>query len=61
MNPKVPSLGDETTSYEQTKRFYDFWYSFKSWREFHFQDEFDPQEAESRFILLLRINLFLEY
>lgn len=49
MNSNIPSLGDEKTPYEQVKKFYEFWYSFKSWREFNFQDEFDLQEAESRF------------
>jgi len=28
--------------------FYSFWWNFKSWRDFAFEDEYDPNEAESR-------------
>mmetsp|Transcript_123586 Transcript_123586/g.357409 ORF Transcript_123586/g.357409 Transcript_123586/m.357409 type:complete len:951 (+) Transcript_123586:93-2945(+) len=31
--PKVPSLGDENTDIEAVKEFYEFWYSFESWRD----------------------------
>lgn len=44
----VPSLGDEKTSLEEVDSFYNFWYSFKSWREFPHADEFDLEQAEAR-------------
>ncbi|KAK6931704.1 DnaJ domain [Dillenia turbinata] len=44
----VPSLGDDNTSLKEVDTFYDFWYSFKSWREFPHADEFDLESAESR-------------
>jgi len=48
VNQTVPSLGDEKTSLKEVDSFYNFWYSFKSWREFPHADEFDLEEAESR-------------
>jgi hypothetical protein len=30
----VPDVGDESSSWEEVSAFYDFWYGFKSWREF---------------------------
>ncbi|KAL3525219.1 hypothetical protein ACH5RR_013591 [Cinchona calisaya] len=44
----IPSLGDETTPLKEVDDFYNFWYSFKSWREFPHADEFDVEQAESR-------------
>lgn len=44
----VPLLGDENTALEDVDDFYDFWYSFRSWREFPHADEFDLEQAESR-------------
>lgn len=44
----VPSLGDENTPIKEVDKFYDFWDSFKSWREFPHADEFDLEQAESR-------------
>jgi len=44
----LPKLGDDNTSFDQVKKFYDFWFSFKSWRDFSADDEFDFNEAESR-------------
>lgn len=44
----IPSLGDETTPLKEVDNFYNFWYSFKSWREFPHADEFDLEQAESR-------------
>lgn len=44
----IPSLGDEKTPLKEVDSFYDFWYSFKSWREFPHADEFDLEQAESR-------------
>lgn len=44
----IPSLGDDNTSLKDVDAFYDFWYGFKSWREFPHADEFDLEQAESR-------------
>lgn len=48
VNQPVPTLGDESTSLKQVDAFYNFWYTFKSWREFPHADEFDLEQAESR-------------
>ncbi|PQM33507.1 dnaJ homolog subfamily C member 2-like [Prunus yedoensis var. nudiflora] len=34
--------------FKEVDSFYDFWYTFKSWREFPHTDEFDLEQAESR-------------
>jgi len=44
----APLLGEISLSYEETMKFYEFWYSFKSWRDFSFEDEYDVNDAESR-------------
>ncbi|XP_009334242.2 dnaJ homolog subfamily C member 2 [Pyrus x bretschneideri] len=44
----IPFLGDENTPLKEVDNFYDFWYTFKSWREFPHADEFDLEQAESR-------------
>lgn len=44
----IPSLGDNDTDIGTVDSFYDFWWSFKSWREFPHADEFDLEQAESR-------------
>jgi len=44
----VPSLGDDNTTLKEVDSFYNFWYTFKSWREFSHEDEFDLEQAESR-------------
>ncbi|KAF8370014.1 hypothetical protein HHK36_017112 [Tetracentron sinense] len=48
VNQPVPSLGEESTTLKEVDIFYNFWYSFKSWREFPHADEFDLEQAESR-------------
>lgn len=48
VNQPAPSLGDDSTPLHEVDKFYDFWYSFKSWREFPHADEFDLEQAESR-------------
>ena len=30
------------------QKFYDFWFNFKSWRDFSFKNEYDLSEAEFR-------------
>ena len=42
-NKPVPDLGIEAEEYEAVAKFYDFWYGFKSWREFPHPDEDDPE------------------
>ena len=44
----MPDVGDEDTPYNVVDKFYDFWFSFKSWREFPHDDEEDIEQAESR-------------
>eukprot|EP00798_Chlamydomonas_sp_ICE-L_P018069 gene18069-24493_t len=46
--PKVPELGDETATWKDVEKFYDFWFSFKSWREFPHEDEEDVEGCEGR-------------
>lgn len=48
VNLPVPSLGDDKTPLDEVDNFYNFWYSFKSWREFPHADEFELEQAESR-------------
>lgn len=48
VNQPVPSLGDDNASLAEVDAFYNFWYGFKSWREFPHADEFDLEQAESR-------------
>lgn len=48
VNQDVPTLGDDKTPIKEVDSFYNFWYAFKSWREFPHADEFDVEQAESR-------------
>jgi hypothetical protein len=41
----VPELGDAAASYDEALAFYDFWFSFKSWREFPHPDEEDVEQV----------------
>lgn len=45
---RVPELGDDTSDLDSVNKFYDFWYSFKSWRDFSFDLEYDTDQAECR-------------
>ncbi|EGG18990.1 myb domain-containing protein [Cavenderia fasciculata] len=44
----APKLGDIDTPYDKVTKFYDFWYAFKTWREFTFDDDHELDQAESR-------------
>ncbi len=44
----VPEVGEDETPWEEVDKFYDFWFSFKSWREFPHPDEEDVEQAECR-------------
>jgi len=44
----APKLGDMKTTYEQAVKFYNFWWSFKSWRDFTFDDDYELDQAGSR-------------
>ena len=44
----VPSLGDDDSTEDEVKQFYDFWYNFNSWRSFEYLDEDVPDDNEAR-------------
>ena len=43
-----PQLGDMSSSNEHVHAFYDFWLSFKSWRDFAYLNEHQVESANSR-------------
>ncbi|KAB5546843.1 DnaJ domain-containing protein [Coniochaeta sp. 2T2.1] len=44
----VPQFGDENSNKEEVENFYNFWYSFDSWRTFEYLDEDVPDDNENR-------------
>lgn len=46
--PGAPLLGDASAPWEHVSAFYDFWFAFKSWREFPHDEEEDPETADGR-------------
>ncbi|KAE9966818.1 hypothetical protein BLS_006791 [Venturia inaequalis] len=44
----VPKLGNEKSTKQEVEQFYDFWYTFDSWRTFEYLDEDVPDDNESR-------------
>ncbi|KKK26394.1 hypothetical protein ARAM_002177 [Aspergillus rambellii] len=44
----VPQLGDENSTFEEVDSFYNFWYTFDSWRTFEYLDEDVPDDNENR-------------
>lgn len=44
----MPEVGDDSAPWEEVNAFYDFWFTFRSWREFPHPDEEDTEQAESR-------------
>lgn len=48
LSDRVPSLGTDDSDLNDVDKFYDFWYAFKSWRDFSFDLEYDTDQAECR-------------
>lgn len=46
--PNVPKLGGPEDNREKVERFYSFWYDFKSWREYSYEDEEDKEKCTDR-------------
>ena len=44
----APLLGDAKTPFEKVDKMYDFWFKFKSWREFADDDEHNVDDAQCR-------------
>lgn len=44
----MPTFGDASSTKEHVEEFYNFWYSFDSWRTFEYLDEDVPDDTESR-------------
>ncbi|KAH7948505.1 hypothetical protein HPB52_023594 [Rhipicephalus sanguineus] len=44
----MPPLGDDNSSRDEVDRFYHFWYSFDSWREYSYLDEEEKEKGENR-------------
>lgn len=45
---KVPKIGNTDSPREHVERFYSFWYDFKSWREYSYEDEEDKEKCQDR-------------
>ena len=46
--PNAPLLGAPDAEFEKVAAFYNFWFDFKSWRDFADADEFDLEDAHFR-------------
>lgn len=44
----VPKIGNDNSTREEVEGFYNFWYSFDSWRSFEYLDEDVPDDNENR-------------
>lgn len=45
---RVPKLGEPDATREYVEHFYSFWYDFKSWREYSYEDEEDKEKCSDR-------------
>lgn len=48
MNKNVPTLGTELDEIDYVNDFYNFWYDFKSWREYSYLDEEERDKADCK-------------
>ena len=54
----VPTLGDINTPQHQNEKFYNFWYTFESWRVFNYLDE-DEVTGDKYVVVVLLCSLDL--
>lgn len=47
-DPDPPDLGNLETPDDDVEEFFEFWYTFKSWRDFNFHGEHTLEDAETR-------------
>ncbi|XP_050503412.1 dnaJ homolog subfamily C member 2-like [Diabrotica virgifera virgifera] len=45
---RVPKLRTENSTKEEVEHFYSFWYDFKSWREYSYEDEEEKDKCQDR-------------
>lgn len=48
MQKNVPALGSDSDSIDDVNDFYNYWYDFKSWREYSYLDEEERDKAENK-------------
>ncbi|XP_022703001.1 dnaJ homolog subfamily C member 2-like [Varroa jacobsoni] len=48
IKPHAPPLGGPEATQDEVNEFYNFWYDFKSWREYSYLDEEDKEKGENR-------------
>lgn len=48
VHDRVPELGSDDADMKSVDAFYEFWYAFKTWRDFSFDVEHDTDQAECR-------------
>jgi len=48
MNKNVPMLGSDSDEIDYVNDFYNFWYDFKSWREYSYLDEEERDKADCK-------------
>jgi DnaJ family protein C protein 2 len=45
----IPNIGDMKTAISRVLKFYEFWETFQTWRDFKMEDEYDCEQAENRY------------